>query len=377
MRAAAISLIVLVFALLPSTARGQEGSARVSGFTTLLTGELTGKVTDADGDPLAGVEVHVISSSGEQVVVTNANGRYRVDLGQAAGQKTVFVRQVARINGESVVSGTLETGEEYFEILATEQPKVMPKATSGTNPTLEYSDLAKDRNVWARAWLLLEVDEEGKVRRLKLLQAPGNDLDEIALRAAVKLRFEPARNAAGKAIPALVLWTYEWPAYWWMIENKHVFGRVPNEAAEVPCAGSDRLADVYRDCTPAPIAEANHVEWIDPGTIAAALERPKDPAKYRHSRWYQTPLSWVLVGSGATLFAGGVYSLTSAQQYRKRADETMSPTRRAQLMDTADTRELGGYILGALGLGLSGLGVTRLIVQSDATSTMVSTWLTF
>jgi hypothetical protein len=147
LRASLLCLFTAVLLLLGPTREAAADEGRVSGFTTNATGEMTGKVTSNGGEPLVGVEVHVTSPSGERVSKTDAKGDYKIDLGKDEGQKFVFVREIARINGQTLETSLLEGGEEAFEIREAEKPKVMPRPKQGTNLIPDYSDEARDKDV--------------------------------------------------------------------------------------------------------------------------------------------------------------------------------------------------------------------------------------
>lgn len=120
-----------------------------------------------------------------------------------------------------------------------------------------YSDRAILSNAWTRAWLLLDIDEIGRVRRFKYIKRPGHDLEKITAREAFKLRFEPARNRAGRPVGTWMIWLIEWPSYWWLVETFGTASRMPrwvmtdreggssgparSLANSVPCAGSGPL----------------------------------------------------------------------------------------------------------------------------------------
>ena len=127
---------------------------------------------------------------------------------------------------------------------------------------LPYSHKAIDEGTWGLAWILLSISAEGRVTALQLLKHPGHDLDPIAIAEAFKLRFNPARDASGRAVATVVLWKMEWPGFWW-VRDPLVHDRPP------PCAGAgplpmDYMGDpkgrhirevedanpLYRDCTP-------------------------------------------------------------------------------------------------------------------------------
>lgn len=342
----------------------ESESTRVSGFTTNATGELKGEVKSPGGSPMSGVEVHVTSASGEKIVKTDDKGRYKVDLGTEGGQKFVFVRETARINGQALETSTLDTGEEVFEIKESEKPKTMPKPTTGTNVVPGYSEEARKQDVWARAWLLLEIDDKGNVLRMKMLHSPGYGLDEIAIRAAGDLSFEPARAISGKAVPALVLWTYEWPAYYWLLERKLSPERLTDVVETVPCAREPSNRQRLRDCTKADLAKAGELPWI-PAVRSPDKVLLSSGKWVKRTYWYEDSLGWTLAGSGLAITAAAVALIFNAESVEDDAANEMSETRRAQMLDQASTRRLGGWILTGIGAGLMGVGTARLIIHTD------------
>lgn len=357
-------LLVVMLVLLVPPGRAAADEGRVSGFTTNATGELSGHVKDNDGDPIVGVEVHITSAEGERVVKTDKDGRYKIDLGKAEGQKFVFVRQVARINGQALETSALETGEEVFEIREAEKPKVMPKPRSGTNVIPDYSDEARDKDVWARAWLLLEISSEGVVTRIKLLHAPGYGLDEIAMRAAGDLSFEPALSPSGRPVPALVVWTYEWPSYWWMIAHKYSPKVVPEEATSVPCAKEPSNRSRLRDCTQVDLSKEHELPWV-PATQTTGRILLSSGKWAKRSYWYEDSLGWVLTGGGAVVVGTSLYLILGADDIEREARMEIDPVREAQKLDQADLRRWAGYVLTAIGVGMVGIGTARLIIHTD------------
>jgi hypothetical protein len=180
-----------------------------------------------------------------------------------------------------------------------------PKVDAQKTPP--YSDEAVERDAWARAWLLLDVDETGKVTRLKLLKKPGFDLDAIAIRAGFELRFEPARDAHGKPMKTYIVWSMEWPSYGWLVQRngsalrmpRNIHVRAASDAepergiavpwrplasgipieqpfAAVPCAGTgplnlDLWNPAYRDCSRPDMHAADALPWITRETADAAV----------------------------------------------------------------------------------------------------------
>jgi hypothetical protein len=149
------------------------------------------------------------------------------------------------------------------------------KAPAGTPPkpakryhaiAPRYSDYAVEHDVWARAWLLLDIDVHGTVTRVKLVRRPGADLDQIAIETAMKMKFEPARDALGPKASQL-LWSIEWPSWGWLIAEEGLATKIPASVNNVPCAGSgkplnlDNLHPVYRDCSLPDTSKIDALPW--------------------------------------------------------------------------------------------------------------------
>lgn len=361
---------ILLLLLWPLVARAEDP---VSGFSTEGTGVIKGEVTDENGAPLGGVAVYANTTTGEKTTFTDSAGRYRLDLGAAEGPKFVYVRTRARINGHTLRTA-YEEGEEYVDILEADKPSIMPKPTTATNLVLDYSTAVKDANAWVRAWLVLDVNASGYVRRLKLINRPGYGLDELAVREAFKLRFAPARSRAGKAVPAMVLWTYEWPSYWWMIEQKLDPRLVPEKAAKLPCKGTSSTERTQRDCSQADLGAAQLLPWIDAPAVPDVPPPPpidvQAPVRYR---WYHDNTGWLVAGTGGALSTIAAYLAISA--YRDEDEALALPptsSSRAARLDAVAQRKNAALLLGGMGVVALGIGVTRLILHDDGTSTTVS-----
>lgn len=134
-------------------------------------------------------------------------------------------------------------------------PKVVPHPKKNYHRMAPpYSDQAILKDVWAKAWVLLDIDAHGVVQRVKLLKKPGYDLDQIAIEHALKMRFDPAEDDRGYAIPTQLVWSMEWPSYWWLVDMDEPPNRVPDGVVHVPCSGSGpmhlgSLHPTYRDCS--------------------------------------------------------------------------------------------------------------------------------
>jgi hypothetical protein len=254
-------LVWIVLIVLARVAAADDPpSDRVQGFVAPGTGELSGRVTDADGQPLANATVHLVSKHGERTITTDAQGRFKTTIGEPTTLVAVYGN--AAVSGSAVSTQRID-GAEAIELRDALPPAKLPKALSDPTVIPEYSAAMMDDNAWTRAWLLLEVNESGVVSRVKLLNPPGHDLDAIAVRDAFKLTFEPARNRADKPVRSQVLWRFEWPAFWWMKDNNHARRRMPREAYKVPCRGTGPTHSVYRDCSPANLAAAINAPWLE------------------------------------------------------------------------------------------------------------------
>lgn len=248
---------------------------------------LSGRVVDVLGRPVVGANVHVASRSGvEQVVKTDRDGRYQAQVRGGGTYAVVFAargasaqkRAAIEAGGAVVLDAELELADGEIVRVTGEYPRSAPKPLRDPRLTPKYSDQAILRDAWTKAWLLLDVSPAGEVQRLKVLKAPGYDLDQIAVRTAFDLKLDPARDASGKPVPAIVVWSVEWPSYGWL-QTFEVTTRIPPgprelftperpALAKVPCAGSGRpLAfesqyPTYRDCSRPDLSRAAALPWI-------------------------------------------------------------------------------------------------------------------
>src|SRR5262245_36205736 len=161
MRAALLSVLVVA---------GLVGTASADAV-------LEGRVTDLLGKPVSGARVHVLAGSGsdEQVVVTDKDGNYRivVDGNQevnvviGAGNLHTFRRGTIKDGTVQRLDLEVEVAEgEVIRIIDQRPPTVPPKLPGGApRVTPPYSDAAVERDAWAKAWLVLDIDETGKVAR--------------------------------------------------------------------------------------------------------------------------------------------------------------------------------------------------------------------
>ena len=138
-------------------------------------------------------------------------------------------------------------------------PRIAPK----------YSDAAIEKDAWTRAWLFLDIDDRGVVKRVKFIKRPGYDLEKIALERVFKTRFEPARDGLGRAEASTLVFPIEWPSYWWIVKHEGLVTRIPANVGGVPCRDSgnplnlDRAHPMYRDCSMPDLSRISVEPWIE------------------------------------------------------------------------------------------------------------------
>lgn len=251
--------LAAVLILLLTASASADG--HVAGY--IATGErLAGRVADRGGHPVAGAAVHVVTGGVEQVVRTDATGAFKVDVAKGTTTSAVFVYGDVTVAGTALTSVPLD-GSEGIAVSDLIPPAVMPKPLSDPGLIPPFSMAAIDHDTWLRAWLMLDVDERGAVARVKLLDAPGYDLDAIAVAQAFKLKFDPARDRSNHPVRMQVVWTFEWPEYYWLRRETQDMWHMPGDAGLVPCRGSGPTHTTYRDCSPPSVARALSRPWID------------------------------------------------------------------------------------------------------------------
>lgn len=326
---------------------------------------LHGHVIDLLGRPVPGARVHVMTGSEHKIVETDAVGYYRVDLqGDAEVSVVIGAGNLHTFRKGTVKEGTVRKLDleveiadgEIIRIIDSKPPTVPPKLSKDVPMiTPPYSEEAVERDAWARAWLLLDVDEKGRVVRVKLLKRPGFDLDEIAVKEAMKLRFEPALDEHKKPMRTQMMWSMEWPSHGWLVEHNGTASRLPVEAytinpllrgfggegqpaapptgasalSRVPCAGSgplnlDLRYPVYRDCSKPNLERASELPWLD-GTGPVLPDPPPMQISFRGKTvLVRKPnrLAQISVTAGTAAIAAGFFiSYAKLEKYQQQRDE--------------------------------------------------------
>ena len=248
---------------------------------------IAGTVTDGHGAPLPGATVVIDGIGSQQSAITDANGRYQVTVDGAGQFSAVFLFGKSRAehtgtvaaDATTQVDGVLEQSGEVIQIHERPRPAVMPKPTRDPRILPRYSDAAVEHDTWARAWMLLDVDEQGTVTRAKFLKRPGSDLDAIAMETTLKTTFTPARDKWNAPTRAYVVWPIEWPSFWWLVTFTGVTTRRPApdslQLAHVPCRGSGPMNlgsahPAYRDCSLPDLSKSDAAEpWHTAPLLAA------------------------------------------------------------------------------------------------------------
>lgn len=148
-----------------------------------------------------------------------------------------------------------------------------PKVTASYNPRKlpAYSDEAVLDDAWTRAWLLLDIDEHGNVRRFKFLKRPRYHLEAIAANEVWQLSFVPAHTQGNTPIETNAIWRIEWPSNSWLqAVNYGLTNTLPHDdwwtgrpmADFVPCAHTGPMQTFERDCSQPDVTRADSEQWI-------------------------------------------------------------------------------------------------------------------
>jgi hypothetical protein len=204
--------------------------------TAIADGKLSGRVTDVNDQPVKDASVVVTGEHGvEATVTTDPTGHYVATVHDGGSYTVTFAFGKTRIgrrvdipgDGVATLDGMLELGTEIIEIHDRPKPITYAKPKQDPLAIPPYSDRAVLGDYWGKAWLLLDVDARGVVSRVKFLKRPGMDLDDIAVKHAFGLSFEPARDKFGTPSRSYIVWSLEWPAFGWLQDHELSTQRLP------------------------------------------------------------------------------------------------------------------------------------------------------
>jgi len=171
----------------------------------------------------------------------------------------------------------LKVRGEVIEIEGKAPATTPPKPTNFVKTKAPpYSERAILSDAWTKAWLLLELDERGTVTRIKFLNKPGYDLEQIAIDEAFKLRFSPALDGQKRPMRSAVVWEIEWPSAYWLSTFEGTRSKMPEVVGfpprrrdhYVPCRGSGPWAmgsirPTYKDCSKPDLSKIKTEAWIE------------------------------------------------------------------------------------------------------------------
>lgn len=84
----------------------------------------------------------------------------------------------------------------------------MPRPLNYVPPA--YPPDAEKEGLEATVSLQLDIDRQGNVKGVNVIEPAGHGFDEAAIEAAKKLQFEPARKPDGTAVPVRIFYRYSW-----------------------------------------------------------------------------------------------------------------------------------------------------------------------
>jgi TonB family protein len=150
----------------------------------------------AGGAPVATMEGIAPSATGVPVAVgkrtTERIGRGGTGTGTGAGSG----------------AGTSEVAAKPVSV-ATIKTRAMPRGDfSYFDASKDYPPEAKSLGIEGVIRVRLIVDDKGKVKSSVLLNKLGHGLDELALKRAAAIEFEPALDTDDKPVSSVVVWTF-------------------------------------------------------------------------------------------------------------------------------------------------------------------------
>lgn len=170
----------------------------------------TAPIAKAPGPPPADRTEAAVPSGGDEVVHMDDIAPAATGVGVAVGKRsTGHIGRGGTGGGTGAGSGAGSAEIAKPVSVATIKTRAMPRGDYG------YFDAGKDYPSEARALgiegairVRLVVDEHGKVKSQMLLNRLGHGLDELALKRAAEIEFEPARDTDDHPVTSVVVWTF-------------------------------------------------------------------------------------------------------------------------------------------------------------------------
>ncbi len=158
---------------------------------------------DAPVDPAAGgapvVKLDSVGPPGRGVpVATGKRTVGRVGKGGSGGGAGTGA-------GTGTAAGAPPPAPVSIAVLKT---RARPKAGQDYDQAKDYPEEAKALGIEGQIKVRLTIGPDGKVQKTKILTRLGHGLDELALRYAERLVFEPARDTDDRAVASTEVWTF-------------------------------------------------------------------------------------------------------------------------------------------------------------------------
>lgn len=110
--------------------------------------------------------------------------------------------------GTGAGSGSGTADEPAPVSVATIKTRAMPKGDYSYFTGADYPEEAKQLGIEGSIKVRLIVDDKGKVKSADLVNRLGSGLDELALRRAKQIEFEPAKDTNDRPVTSVVVWTF-------------------------------------------------------------------------------------------------------------------------------------------------------------------------
>jgi protein TonB len=151
----------------------------------------------------------VVAPGGNDVVKMDDIAPSARGVAVATGKPNLHIGRGGNGGGTGGGNGTGSADVPKPMSVATIKTRAMPKGDySYFDAAKEYPEEAKQLGVEGVIRVRLIVDEQGKVKAAKLLNSLGHGLDELALRRAQVIEFEPAKDSDDKPVSSVIVWTF-------------------------------------------------------------------------------------------------------------------------------------------------------------------------
>lgn len=151
-----------------------------------------------------------VPSGGDEVVKMDDIAPAATGVGVAVGKpSTGRIGRGGTGGGTGGGSGAGSADEVKPVSVATIKARALPKGDYAYfDAGKEYPPEARALGIEGALRVRLVVDEHGKVKSLVLLNKLGHGLDELAMKRAAEIEFEPAKDTEDNPVTSVVVWTF-------------------------------------------------------------------------------------------------------------------------------------------------------------------------